>query len=80
MHSDSKNKAVFRASALGLCAAVLLSTGWQPFKKPDPDVQRGNQLIRKGKPAEALKAYEKAEKRLGRRHRARPQRMPASGA
>jgi len=69
MHSGGHKIAMFRAATLILGAAVLLSTGWQPFKKPDPDVKRGNQLIRKGKPAEALKAYEKAEKRLGRRHR-----------
>jgi len=65
-----RNKMVLvRAAALSLGAAALLSTGWQVFKKPDPDVRRGNQLIRKNKPTEALEAYQKAEKRLGRRHR-----------
>ncbi len=69
MHSGRHNRAMFQAAVCSLGVAVLLSTGWQPFKKPDPDVQRGNKLIRKGKPAEALTAYQKAEKRLGRRHR-----------
>ena len=57
------------AACLSLGAAALLGAGWQLFKTPDPDVERGNKLVRKGKPAEALKAYDKAEKRLGRRHR-----------
>jgi cation/acetate symporter len=66
----ARNKTpLVRAAALSLGAAALLSTGWQLFEKPDPDVRRGNQLIQKKKPAEALKAYKKAEKRLGRRHR-----------
>jgi Ca-activated chloride channel homolog len=69
MHSGQPKLAMFRATGLALGATVLLSTGWQPFKKPDPDVQQGNKLIRKGKPAKALVAYQKAEKRLGRRHR-----------
>ena len=69
MKSAGNKTALVRAAALSLGAAALLSTGWQLFKKPDPDVRRGNQLIRKNKPAEALKAYQKAEKRLGRRHR-----------
>ena len=56
-----------RAAGVALAATVLLGLGFGFFLKPDPDVAKGNQLVKRGKPEEALKAYTRAEERLGRR-------------
>jgi hypothetical protein len=55
------------AACLGLASLALLGTGWDLLRKPDQDVEKGNRLVRKGQPKPALEAYQKAERRLGRR-------------
>ena len=45
-------------------ALLLLLGGWDLFKSPNPDVERGNQAFRDGKYDEALEAYGKAQARL----------------
>jgi tetratricopeptide (TPR) repeat protein len=44
----------------GWLLVVLLLGGWDLFKSPNPDVERGNQAFRDGKYDEALGAYDKA--------------------
>ena len=50
---------------LGVLAAVpSAALAWEPFRSASPDVERGNQHLKKGQAAEALEAYETAQRKL----------------
>ena len=50
-----------RATAALLClVAFPFLTGFDLFKRRDPDLEEGNRLMQAGKPAEALAAYDRA--------------------
>jgi Ca-activated chloride channel family protein len=54
-----------RGSSRGLwLVALLLLGGWDLFKSPNANVERGNQAFRDGKYDEALEAYDKAATQL----------------
>ncbi len=57
------------ALLLGTFAWLLASQAyaWEPFKRPNPDVESGNQNLAKGNAKEALKAYDRAALELPER-------------
>ncbi|BDG10273.1 tetratricopeptide repeat protein [Anaeromyxobacter paludicola] len=48
-------------------ALLLLAAGLSPLTRPDPGVEAGNARLEAGEPAEALRRYDDAERRLGPR-------------
>ncbi len=66
-----KGRERFRLFLALVLAMVSLGAGswraraWEPLSSPDPDVREGNRLLREGDAEGALRAYERAEARLG---------------